>query len=90
MKSERGLPHIQNSLSTEKGFVLPNAHGQNSVKPENGVMLSQNYKLNSVNPSKSPVHVQNSGNDIAHMQNAVKEPSYVSQSGTATRRTTPV
>lgn len=84
VKSERGLPHIQNSLSTEKGF----AHGQNSVKPENGVMLSQNYKLNSVNPSKSAAHVQNSGNDIAHMQNAVKEPSYASQSGT--RRTTPV
>ncbi|KAK7166685.1 hypothetical protein R3I93_006445 [Phoxinus phoxinus] len=90
VKSERGLPHIQNSLSTEKGFVSPNAHGQNSVKPENGVMLSQNYKLNSVNASKSPVHAHNSGNDIAHMQNAVKEPSYVSQGGTATRRTTPV
>ncbi|XP_077061052.1 voltage-dependent calcium channel gamma-3 subunit isoform X2 [Siphateles boraxobius] len=89
VKSERGLSHIPNSLST-KGFVLANAHGQNSVKPENGVMLSQNYKLNSVNPSKSPVHAQNSGNDIAHMQNAVKEPSCVSQSGPATRRTTPV
>uniref|UniRef100_A0A671MCY6 Voltage-dependent calcium channel gamma-3 subunit n=1 Tax=Sinocyclocheilus anshuiensis TaxID=1608454 RepID=A0A671MCY6_9TELE len=61
-----------------------------ALKPENGDVLSQNYKLNSVDPSKSPVHEQNSGNDNSHVQNAVKEPSYMSQSGTATRRTTPV
>uniref|UniRef100_A0A8C1VJS8 Voltage-dependent calcium channel gamma-3 subunit n=2 Tax=Cyprinus carpio TaxID=7962 RepID=A0A8C1VJS8_CYPCA len=87
VKSERELPHIQNSLSTVKKFVFANAHEHNSVKPENGVVLSQNYKLNSVNPSKSPVHEQNSGNDNS---NAVKQPSYMPQSGTATRRTTPV
>uniref|UniRef100_A0A8C1VUD1 Voltage-dependent calcium channel gamma-3 subunit n=1 Tax=Cyprinus carpio TaxID=7962 RepID=A0A8C1VUD1_CYPCA len=90
LKSERGLSHIQNSLSTENGFAFANAHGQNSVKPENGVVLSQNYKLNSVNPSKSPVHAQNSGNDNSPVQNAVKEPSYMSHSSTASRRTTPV
>lgn len=89
-KSDRELPHIQNSLNTEKGFAFSNAHGENSVKPENGVVLSQNYKLNSVKPSKSPVHVENSGNDNSLVQNAVKEPSYMSQSSTATRRTTPV
>ncbi|XP_059408116.1 voltage-dependent calcium channel gamma-3 subunit-like [Carassius carassius] len=90
VKSERELPRIQNSLRTEKSFVFANAHGQNSVKPENGVVLSQNYKLNLVNPSKSPVHEQSSGNENSHVQNDVKEPSYISQSGTATRKTTPV
>ncbi|XP_051558737.1 voltage-dependent calcium channel gamma-3 subunit [Myxocyprinus asiaticus] len=82
VKSERGLPHVQNSLCSEKGFAFANAHGENSVKPENGVVLSQNYKQNPVNPSKSPVHAQNSVSDIAHTQSVV--------SGTATRITTPV
>ncbi len=89
LKSERELSHIQNSLSTEKGFAFSNAHRPNSVKPENGVALSQNYKLNSVNPSKSPVHAH-SGNDSSSVQNALKEPSYMSKSSTASRRTTPV
>lgn len=88
VKSERGLPHIQNSLGPEKGFVIPNA--QNSVKAENGVMLSQNYKRNSVSTGKSAAHVLNSGNDVAHVQNTVKEALFVPQTGTATRRTTPV
>ncbi len=89
LKSERELPHIQNSLSTEKGFAFSNAHRPNSFKPENGVALSQNYKLNSVNPSKSPVHAH-SGNDSSSVQNALKQPSYMSKSSTASRRTTPV
>ncbi|XP_051983275.1 voltage-dependent calcium channel gamma-3 subunit isoform X2 [Xyrauchen texanus] len=82
VKSERGLPHVQNSLCSEKGIAFANAHRENSVKPENGVVLSQNFKQNSVNPSKFPVHAQNSVSDIAHTQSVL--------SSTATRRTTPV
>nr|XP_055061990.1 voltage-dependent calcium channel gamma-3 subunit [Misgurnus anguillicaudatus] len=89
VKSEKGIP-IQNNWGSEKGVGFPNAHGQNSIKSENGVMLSPNFKQNSANPRKSPVYAQNSGIDIVRAQCAVKEHSYVSQCGTATRRTTPV